>query len=110
MVPTLGALGGVISIVTTEFETMAFRIFLVKKYLNVREVFRETISYAFSGILASTCTILISNYLPVSMLSIIIEGIACSLIYVILLYLTSPFVRNNVNKFKKKKEDKNAII
>lgn len=99
LVSRLGALGGVISIVLTEFITMIIRIIAVKKYLDLKKLLKGIWSYLIAALLSCAGTILLSEFLPQGIFSLFLEVIICTLIYVIIIYITSEFVRENTSKF-----------
>lgn len=98
-VPSYGALGAVISIVLTEFVATMLRVFLVKQYLKLRDLFTGTIVYIVAGIISCIITLIISNFLSLSILSIIIEVIVCTSIYSIIVIVFSNFIRGYVKNW-----------
>ena len=102
LVPTLGALGGVISIVATEIITMLIRILLVKKYINIKKVIKGIYIYFVAGIISAGLTILLGNLFSPSIWSILIEGIFCVLVYTILIFIFSKFFKEYIKFYIKK--------
>ena len=98
----LGALGGVISIIVTEFIIMILRIILVKKYINIKFLFSGTYKYIISGMVSFAISYFIS-YLQIGNLSIIIlKGIVCIVIYLLTLLILYKNKTNLLNVFKEK--------
>ena len=98
----LGALGGVISIIVTEFIIMILRIILVKKYINIKFLFSGTYKYIISGMVSFAISYFIS-YLQIGNLSIIIlKRIVCIVIYLLTLLILYKNKTNLLNVFKEK--------
>lgn len=87
LVPKLGAIGGVISIVLTEFITMLVRIVLVKKYLKLSFILQGIWVYFVGLIVSCMFTMIISKFLVGSIVSVIIEGLVCSIAYLIIIFI-----------------------
>jgi len=108
--PKLGALGGVISIILTEFITMATRILLLKKYLNIRKLLEGSYIYILAAVLSFSITLFIGDFLKGGIISVLIEGIICTLIYSILIIKFSPFYKNEVRSIVLSKIKERKII
>lgn len=81
LVPSLGALGGVFAIVITEFMVMCIRVFVVRKELDLKIMFKGIFKYLFAGIIALLVSVFISKSLNPSYISVFIEGTINALIY-----------------------------
>lgn len=81
LVPSLGALGGVFAIVITEFIVMCIRVFVVRKELNLKLMFKGTFKYLFAAVIGLLVSLLVSKGLNPSYISVFIEGIVNALIY-----------------------------
>lgn len=104
--PKLGALGGVISILLTEFITTIIRIVILKDYINIKRLLKGSYIYVIVAIISSTISVFISNFLSTNIISILIEGVVCTIVYIILIVKFSSFYKEDVrnlliNKVKK---------
>ncbi|MBS5949714.1 MAG: oligosaccharide flippase family protein [Clostridium sp.] len=107
LVPKLGALGGVISIILTEFITMLIRVVSLRKYINIKKMTKGIYIYIVVAFITSISTIMFGKLFEPSIVSIIIEGVFCTVLYCILIYISSSFIReevkNIINKYNKRK-------
>lgn len=94
LVPIYGALGGVISIIITEFITMINRIIFIKKYINLNNLLSGIWIYFFAGIISFIITNLISEKLSIGITSIILESIICIIIYLLIICSISKFIKD----------------
>lgn len=104
--PIYGGFGGVISIIITEGITCFLRIYLVRKYIQVKDILKGTSIYLIAGTISAIGTILIGNFLKQNIISLGIEVIVCTSIYLIILWIKSEFFKENIleilNKFNSK--------
>lgn len=106
LVPSLGALGGVIAIVLTEFVTMLIRIILIIRYINIKKIMKGIHIYFIVGIISSFLTLLLGELFSPSIVSIFIEGLFCTLIYTILIFIFSSFFREYIKTCIRKNIEK----
>lgn len=97
LVPKYKALGGVISIVITELVVCLLRIILVRKYLNIKKIFKNTYVYFLSGFAVAISTNIIGEFFKVGFLGLIIQGIWGMIIYFLCLYIIDSKIREYVN-------------
>ena len=102
LVPSLGALGGAISIVLTELITMLLRILLISRYINVKKIISGIYIYFIAGIISSTLTLFLGKLFSPSIWSILLEGIFCVLVYTTLIFIFSKFFKENTKIYIKK--------
>jgi O-antigen/teichoic acid export membrane protein len=107
LVPKYEALGGVISIVITEFVVCLLRIILVKKYLNIREIFKGTYIYYFAGLLSAISVYVTGEFVIGGFLGLVIQGFMGLIVYIIILYIVNnPIKVEIVNIINEKKSSK----
>lgn len=113
LVPKLGALGGVISIILTELITMLIRVICLKNYIDIKKMIKGIYIYIIVAFITSISTILFGKLFEPSIVSIIIEGIFCTALYWVLTYISSNFIREEIKEFiikYHKKKDGGAIL
>ncbi|MCE9656222.1 oligosaccharide flippase family protein [Clostridium celatum] len=93
LVPSLGALGGVFAIVITEFVVMFIRIFVVRKELDLRFMFKGTFKYLFAGIIGLIVSLFISKVLNPSYMSVFIEGTINAIVYFAIILIIDKELR-----------------
>lgn len=104
LVPKFQALGGVISIVITEFIVCLLRIILVRKYLNIKKIFKGTYGYYFAGALSAICVYVSGDFIIGGFLGLVIQGFVGLIVYIMILYIIdNPIKKEIVNKIKEKK-------
>lgn len=96
LVPIFGGFGGVISIIVTEGITCLLRIYLVRKYIQVKHILKGTSIYLIAGTVSALGTIFIGNFLKQNIISLGIEVIVCTSIYLIILWFKSEFFKENI--------------
>lgn len=101
LVPKFEALGGVIAIVITEFIVCMLRIILVRKYLDIKTIFRHTYVYYIAGFTSAISVYFLGNFIKGNFLGLLVQGGLGLIIYVLFLY----FIDNPI-----KYEIKNRLI
>lgn len=81
LAPSLGAFGGVISIVVTEFVTMLLRVLLVKNYLDIKSLFEGIYVYFIMTFISGGVTALFAGLLEPSIIAVVLEGFICTFIF-----------------------------
>ncbi|MEN8078668.1 flippase [Clostridioides difficile] len=81
LVPSLGALGGVFAIVITELIVMCIRVFVVRKYLDLKLMFKGTFKYLFAALIGLLVSLFVSKLLNPSYISVFVEGVVNAVIY-----------------------------
>ena len=105
LVPRFQALGGVISIVITEFIVCILRIVFVKKYLDVKKIFKGTYGYYFAGLLSGISVFVSGDFIIGGFLGLLIQGLVGLTVYVIILYvIENPIKSEIVNRINKKSQ------
>lgn len=103
LVPSLGALGGVFAIVITEFIVMCIRIFVVRKELNLRLMFKGTLKYLCAASIGLVVSLVVSGALRPAYISVFIESIVNAMIYFGILLIMDKELKNIIFKLIKKK-------
>lgn len=103
LVPPLGALGGVFAIVITEFIVMCIRIFVVRKELNLRLMFKGTLKYLCAASIGLVVSLVVSGALRPAYISVFIESIVNAMIYFGILLIMDKELKNIIFKLIKKK-------
>lgn len=96
LVPRLGAMGGVLSIVFTEFITMILRIVLVKKYLNSKILFYGVHKYFIITIISVIITMFLGKFLRTSVTVIFVQGLVCTIIFLSQIILLNNPIQEDV--------------
>ncbi|MGH4117236.1 oligosaccharide flippase family protein [Clostridium sp.] len=104
LVPKFQALGGVISIVITEFIVCLLRILLVKKYLDIKKIFKRTYGYYFAGVLSAISVYVSGEFVIGGFLGLVIQGFVGLIVYSIILYIIdNPIKIEIVHRINEKK-------
>lgn len=103
LVPPFGALGGVFAIVITEFIVMCIRIFVVRKELNLRLMFKGTLKYLCAASIGLVVSLVVSGALRPAYISVFIESIVNAMIYFGILLIMDKELKNIIFKLIKKK-------
>ena len=106
LVPILGVMGGVISIVFTEFCVAILRIFLVRKDLNIKFLFKGTYVYWIAGFSSFFITLLISMNIKGNFFELITEGCVSVGIYTLIIFLVNNPIKNEILTFVNNKKVK----
>jgi O-antigen/teichoic acid export membrane protein len=108
LVPKFQALGGVIAIVITEFIVCLLRIFLVKKYLDIKKIFKGTYGYYFAGLLSAISVYVSGDFSIGGFLGLVIQGFVGLIVYIVILYfINNPIKIEIINKINQKIISKN---
>jgi O-antigen/teichoic acid export membrane protein len=103
LVPKFKALGGVISIVITEFIVCLLRIILVRKYLDIKKIFKGTYGYYFAGALSAISVYVSGDFVIGGFLGLVIQGFVGLIVYSIILYIIdNPIKIEIINRIRKK--------
>ena len=99
-------MGGVISIVFTEFCVAILRIFLVRKDLNIKFLFKGTYVYWIAGFSSFFITLLISMNIKGNFFDLITEGCVSVGIYTLIIFLVNNPIKNEILTFVNNKKVK----
>ncbi|MFT5873433.1 MAG: O-antigen/teichoic acid export membrane protein [Clostridium sp.] len=107
LVPKFQALGGVISIIITEFIVCLLRIVFVKKYLDIKKIFKGTYAYYFAGLLSGITVYVSGNFIIGGFFGLVIQGVVGLIVYIIILYvIDNPIKIEIVNRINQNKSVK----
>ncbi len=109
LVPKYQALGAVIAIVTTEFIVCLLRILLVKKYLDIKKIFKNTYGYYLAGAFSAISVYFSGDVLIGGFLGLVMQGLVGLLVYMLMLYIiNNPMKIEVVNWIHEKKVSKKS--
>lgn len=102
LIPIIGILGAIISVVLTELICTGFKVILVKRYLNIKELFKETYIYFLFGSINFIVVYLSSLFIKTNILNLLLICGLCFVVYggAILLF-NNPIKRDILNFIKR---------
>lgn len=102
LIPIIGIMGAVITVILTELMSTIFKIVLIRKYLNLKELFKSTYVYLLFGSVNFVVVYLSSLFIETNIISLLLMCILCFLIYGGLILAFSNPIREDVLKLIKK--------
>ncbi|MGK0468845.1 oligosaccharide flippase family protein [Clostridium sp.] len=104
LVPKFKALGGVIAIVITEFVVCVLRIILVKKYLDIKKIFKGTYGYYLAGGLSAISVYISGYFILGGFLGLVIQGLVGLIVYTIILYIINNPIKTEIISIMKERK------
>ncbi|WP_300382368.1 oligosaccharide flippase family protein [Clostridium sp.] len=103
LIPIIGIIGGIISVILTELTCTSLKIILVRKYLDLKELFRKTYIYFFFGSINFIVVYLSSSIIKTNIITLILMCGLCFLVYGVLILVFNNPIRTDILNLVKKK-------
>lgn len=102
-VKMIGVIGAIITVILTEMTSTILKVGLVRKYLNLKELFKDTYMYWIFGVINFSAVYLISLTIKTNIIELLLVCGLCFLIYGTLVMLfNNPIKTDILNLIKKK--------
>lgn len=99
LIPTFKALGASIGTVIAEFTVTALQLFFIRKEFDFRNIIKNSLNYIIASMFMFISCLLIGFYINNNVLSLIIQLIVGTIIYIlVLLLLKDKFFKNMISK------------
>ena len=107
LIPIIGATGAVITIILTELTSTILKIVLIRKYLNMKELFKGTYIYLLFGSVNFIIVYLSSFIVRTNCISLLFICGLCFLVYgALMLIFNNPIKAYLLNLIKSKRKDR----
>lgn len=104
LIPIIGVAGAITTVILTELIATIFKIVLIRKYLNLKELFKETYIYLLFGSINFIVVYLSSLIIKTNILNLFLVCGLCFLVYGgLILAFNNPIRRDILNLIKRKK-------
>ncbi|MFU7515530.1 flippase [Clostridium sp. HCS.1] len=98
VIPKLGALGAVISLIVAEFSGSIIQLILVRKQLKITNMLLSTVKYIIAGLIMIMIIMPIGNIIENKVLANLIQVIIGMIIYIGIIAMTKDRVQNEMLK------------
>ena len=102
LIPIIGITGAIISVILTELTCTSLKIILVRKYLNLKELFKETYIYLLFGSINFIVVYLSSSIIKINIINLLLMCVLCFLVYgVLIITFNNPIKKDILNLIKR---------
>ena len=98
-IPIIGVSAAIITVILSEFTSTSLKIFLVRKYLNIKEIFNGSYIYFLFGIVNFLLVVLILSLFKTNIFSLLLGCILCFLFYGSQLIIFNNPIRSMIYEF-----------
>ena len=103
LIPKLASIGAAISTVIAEVSVAAIQLFILRKELSIKDIFKTAINYVVAGILMCIVCLIIANNISNDIVSISVQIIVGAITYfTYLIIVRDKFINDIFNKMKQK--------
>lgn len=107
LIPIIGITGAIITVILTELTSTILKIALIRKYLNIKELFKDTYIYFFFGSINFIVVYLSSLIIRTNCISLLFICGLCFLVYgTLMLIFNNPIKEDLLNLIKSYKKEK----
>lgn len=111
LIPIIGITGAIITVILTELTSTILKIVLIRKYLNMKELFKDTYIYLLFGGVNFIIVYLSSLIVRTNFISLLFVSGLCFLVYgALMLIFNNPIKADLLNLIKTKRKDKKNIF